>query len=146
MGAAHDPLRSRYSHHPRKPLDPSRHSRTLSIEILLHFFPVSLLSDPISSAVLVSGCPYQTYHYHLDTGIAHDPLRSRYSHHPRKPLDLAAMRAGAALLVGRHDFTQFSNNSPERLWRNPVKTLERLDIIEEGPAAVRLEVRPCCFC
>jgi tRNA U38,U39,U40 pseudouridine synthase TruA len=50
------------------------------------------------------------------------------------------MRAGAALLLGRHDFTQFSNNSPERLRRNPVKNLERLDIIEDDPAAVRLEV------
>uniref|UniRef100_A0A383VMC2 tRNA pseudouridine synthase n=1 Tax=Tetradesmus obliquus TaxID=3088 RepID=A0A383VMC2_TETOB len=82
----------------------------------------------------------KTYHYHLDTGAAADPLRSRYCHHPRRPLDLEAMRAGAALLVGRHDFTQFSNNSAERLRRNPVKTLQRLDLVEDGPAAVRLEV------
>ncbi|WIA34191.1 hypothetical protein OEZ86_012549 [Tetradesmus obliquus] len=82
----------------------------------------------------------KTYHYHLDTGAAADPLRSRYCHHPRRPLDLEAMRAGAALLVGRHDFTQFSNNSAERLRRNPVKTLQRLDLVDDGPAAVRLEV------
>jgi tRNA pseudouridine38-40 synthase len=101
---------------------------------------------PSFSAVCVAMHAFaQIYHYQLDTGIAHDPLRARYSHHLRKPLDLDAMRAGAALLVGRHDFTQFSNNSPERLRRNPVKTLERLDIIEDGPAAVRLEVRLCCF-
>jgi tRNA U38,U39,U40 pseudouridine synthase TruA len=56
------------------------------------------------------------------------------------------MRAGAALLVGTHDFTQFSNNSPERLRRNPVKTLERLDIVEDGDAAVRLEVSMLLLC
>ncbi|KAF6258703.1 pseudouridine synthase [Scenedesmus sp. NREL 46B-D3] len=83
----------------------------------------------------------KTYHYSLDTGAVQDPLRSRYAHHPRRPLDLAAMRGGAALLLGRHDFTQFSNNSAERLRRNPVKTLERLEVVAEGPSAVRLEVR-----
>lgn len=83
----------------------------------------------------------QTYHYHLDTGKCHDPLRMRYSHHCKTPLDLDAMRAGADLLIGTHDFTQFSNESKERLKRNPVKTLERLDVLEAGPAAVRLEVR-----
>lgn len=83
----------------------------------------------------------QSYHYHLDTGVAHDPLRFRYSHHCRRPLELEAMRAGAALLVGTHDFTQFSNESRERLKRNPVKTLERFDVVQDGPTAVRLEVR-----
>lgn len=84
-------------------------------------------------------CP-QTYHYHLDTGKCHDPLRMRYSHHCKRSIDLDAMRAGAALLIGTHDFTQFSNESKERLKRNPVKTLERLDVVQEGPTAVRLEV------
>jgi hypothetical protein len=51
------------------------------------------------------------------------------------------MRAAAALLVGTHDFTQFSNDSRERLSRNPVKTMDRLDLVEvEG--GLRLEVRP----
>jgi tRNA U38,U39,U40 pseudouridine synthase TruA len=49
------------------------------------------------------------------------------------------MRAGAALLVGVHDFTQFSNNSPERLRRNPVKQLTRFEVLETDEG-LRLEV------
>eukprot|EP00775_Hariotina_reticulata_P010074 gene10074-10229_t len=89
----------------------------------------------------------KTYHYHLDMGRCHDPLRVRYSHHCRRPLDLEAMRAAAALLVGTHDFTQFSNTSPERLRRNPVKCLERIDLVQDPnqPTALRLEVQGSGF-
>lgn len=48
----------------------------------------------------------QTYHYNLDTGACHDPLRLRYSHHVKQPVDLEAMQAAASILVGTHDFTQ----------------------------------------
>lgn len=49
------------------------------------------------------------------------------------------MRSAAALLVGTHDFTQFSNDSDERSRRSPVKTLLRLDVIE-AENGLRLEV------
>lgn len=83
----------------------------------------------------------QTYHYNLDTGTYHDPLRLRCSHHVRYPVDPDAMQAAARLLVGTHDFTQFSNDSTERLRRNPVKTLQRYDVVQVAPSHVRLEVR-----
>jgi tRNA U38,U39,U40 pseudouridine synthase TruA len=57
--------------------------------------------------------------------------------------DLGAVRAAAALLVGSHDFTQFSNESAERLWRNPVRTLSRFDVVQLDPSVVRLEVCSC---
>lgn len=86
----------------------------------------------------------QTYHYRLDTGACHDPLALRYSHHVPQPLDTAAMAAAAALLVGRHDFSQFSNRSPEGERRNPVKTLERLQLVPDthaGGEGLTLQVR-----
>ncbi|KAF8066244.1 truA1 [Scenedesmus sp. PABB004] len=83
----------------------------------------------------------KTYHYAVDVGAAHDPLRHRFATHARRALDVPAMRAGAALLVGTHDFTQFSNAAPERLRRNPVKRLEALDVVDDGPAGLRLEAR-----
>lgn len=82
----------------------------------------------------------QTYHYNVDMGPCHDPLRVRYSHHAKRPLDLEAVRAAAQLLTGTHNFTQFSNDSQERLRRNPVKTLTRFDVVEVAPDHVRLEV------
>ncbi len=48
--------------------------------------------------------------------------------HLRHPLDLAAMRAGAAHLLGRHDFTTFRAALCQA--KSPVKTLDRLEIEE----------------
>jgi tRNA pseudouridine38-40 synthase len=55
-------------------------------------------------------------------------------------LDLEAMQAAADMFVGTHDFTQLSNDSPERLRRNPIKTLHRFDVVQVAPDHVRLEV------
>ena len=84
----------------------------------------------------------QTYHYYIDTGAVADPLRFRTHYHCWQALDVSAMRAGAALLTGVHDFTQFSNNAPERHRRNPVKHLISFEVLEidEG---LKLEVGPC---
>lgn len=84
----------------------------------------------------------QVYHYNLDTGTYHNPLQLRYSYHvkQRQSLDLEAMQAAADMLVGTHDFTQLSNDSPERLRRNPIKTLHRFDVVQVAPNHVRLEV------
>jgi tRNA pseudouridine38-40 synthase len=57
----------------------------------------------------------------LDIGRAwHVPYR----------LEIPAMREGAAHLIGRHDFTSF--RASECQAKSPVKTLERLDIVEDG--------------
>jgi len=45
-------------------------------------------------------------------------------------LDIAAMRAGAAHLVGKHDFTSF--RAAECQAKSPIKTLDRLDIVADG--------------
>jgi tRNA pseudouridine38-40 synthase len=45
------------------------------------------------------------------------------------PLDVAAMRAGAALLIGTHDFTTFRSTLCQA--KSPVKTLDRIDISEQ---------------
>jgi tRNA pseudouridine38-40 synthase len=50
----------------------------------------------------------RSYVYCVHTGRVPDPFRARYElHHPR-PLDLDALDACAASLVGRHDFTAFT--------------------------------------
>jgi tRNA pseudouridine38-40 synthase len=47
-----------------------------------------------------------------------------------RPLDAAAMRAAAALLLGEHDFTSFRAAACQA--RSPVKTLHRVDISQLG--------------
>jgi tRNA pseudouridine38-40 synthase len=52
-----------------------------------------------------------------------------------RPLDLVAMREGAAHLVGRHDFTTFRSSLCQA--ESPVKTLDVLEIEEAGYPAGR---------
>jgi tRNA pseudouridine38-40 synthase len=47
-----------------------------------------------------------------------------------KPLDADAMQAGAAHLIGRHDFTTFRSAHCQS--DSPVKTLDRLDVVRDG--------------
>jgi len=55
--------------------------------------------------------------------------RGRVWHIP-VPLDLDAMQAGAAFLIGRHDFTTF--RSVQCQSDSPVKTLDRLEVSRVG--------------
>jgi len=47
-----------------------------------------------------------------------------------RPLDADAMAAGAAMLVGRHDFTTFRSAHCQA--SGPVRTLNRLEVVREG--------------
>lgn len=66
--------------------------------------------------------------------------------HVARPLDVAAMRAGAAHLLGRHDFTTF--RAAECQADSALRTLDALDIArvetEEGPE-IRFDVRARSF-
>ncbi|SHI58653.1 tRNA pseudouridine(38-40) synthase TruA [Wenxinia saemankumensis] len=64
----------------------------------------------------------------------------------RHALDAAAMRAGAAHLLGRHDFTTFRSTICQA--DSPVRTLDALEVEEaEGPSGpeIRLQVRARSF-
>ena len=63
--------------------------------------------------------------------------RNRAWHVPNR-LDVDAMRAGAKLLVGRHDFSSFQGSSTDT--QNPMCELQRLEIIEDQPL-IRIEAQ-----
>lgn len=50
--------------------------------------------------------------------------------HVFRPLDVAAMREGAAMLLGTHDFTSFRATACQA--KSPIRTLDRLDIDRDG--------------
>lgn len=125
-------------------IDPQRLPYKLN-SLLPHDIRVTWMSQTAPDFNVTVSALHKTYRYNLDTGACHDPLRLRYSHHVRKPVDLEAMQAAADLLVGTHDFTQFSNDSAERLRRSPVKTLQRYDVLTVAPNHVRLEVQGTGF-
>ena len=71
------------------------------------------------------------YHYHLIHGAWADPFEHAFTWSVPKALDVAAMRAAAEVLRGRHDFRAFSAFGGEER-ENTVRTLARLDLIESG--------------
>ncbi len=79
----------------------------------------------------------KTYYYHL--ALHPDPFRRNISLNLKMKLDLNRLKTGAAYFLGTHDFTSFSNKAGRGCAKNkPIKTLYRLDLIEEGDR-IRLE-------
>ena len=71
------------------------------------------------------------YRYHVWCHQAMNPLWRTQAWHMPRPLDLAAMRAAAQELVGRHDFRSFTANRGDEL-EDAVRTLTRCEIRRRG--------------
>ncbi|MGB7595865.1 MAG: tRNA pseudouridine(38-40) synthase TruA [Erysipelotrichaceae bacterium] len=70
------------------------------------------------------------YDYLVNTGI-YDPLHYNLEHQLNRKLDVEAMRQGASLLKGTHDYASFCANSFEEI-PNQIRTVTRIDIEEEN--------------
>ncbi len=68
----------------------------------------------------------KTYEYHIYNAPVPSPLRRRYSTFISCPLDVDRMRAGAAYLMGEHDFASFCNIHTEV--KNTVRRIDELSI------------------
>lgn len=78
--------------------------------------------------------------------IYNDPIRPAHQGEEvtwnHRPLDVARMRAAAAVLVGTHDFTSF--RAVQCQAKSPVKTVHHLEVIEHGRFIV-LDIRANAF-
>lgn len=72
------------------------------------------------------------YRYFVWNHSAHSPLLRHQSWQVPRPLDVRAMRAAAAQLVGRHDFLAFSA-TPGYARRHTVRHLRRCEVKRSGP-------------
>jgi tRNA pseudouridine38-40 synthase len=72
----------------------------------------------------------RTYRYELLNRPVRAALEARYVGWFHLPLDVAAMRAAAALFVGEHDFSAF--RSSECQAKTPIRRIFSLDIQQEG--------------
>lgn len=79
------------------------------------------------------------YHYHLCTAPILDPFVRSLRAHFCYPIDLPSLRRAASCFVGTHDFKAFANEACRgAASRDSVRTLRRLDILEE-PGGLRFE-------
>ncbi|HWV14390.1 MAG TPA: tRNA pseudouridine(38-40) synthase TruA [Cellvibrio sp.] len=84
----------------------------------------------------------RTYRYLLSDGKTSSALLHDQITWSSRPLDLAAMREGAAHLVGRHDFTSFRATQCQA--KSPVRTIEYLHLVRRGDLIV-LEIQANAF-
>jgi tRNA pseudouridine38-40 synthase len=77
------------------------------------------------------------YRYWLETAPIASPFHHRYAWHVAQPLDLDAMAAGAAALIGTHDFAAFRSTGSETM--DAVRTITRSEIIGD-PAGTAVGV------
>lgn len=82
------------------------------------------------------------YRYTIDRRAVRSPLSARRCWQVRSALDLAAMRAAAALLVGEHDFAAFRTSGCAA--RTTVRRLDSIDLVEEG-TLLHVDVRGSGF-
>lgn len=76
----------------------------------------------------------KTYEYHIYNAKVPNPLKRRTTAFVSYDLDVERMRAGAAYLVGEHDFVSFCNvrTSVE----DTVRRIEDIQITQEGPEII----------
>jgi tRNA pseudouridine38-40 synthase len=77
------------------------------------------------------------YRYAIDNDPIASPFQLRYAWHVRRKLDVVAMAAAGAALLGRHDFHSFETDWPNRT--SSVRTILDLQIARAGPS-VTIEV------
>lgn len=70
------------------------------------------------------------YRYSIVNNHMHDPFLLRYAWFIRRPLDRTAMRDGADILMGTHDFSAFEGQNTTPM--NPVKTMYGITLQERG--------------
>lgn len=78
------------------------------------------------------------YRYLIFTRRERPALYRDRAWHLYGPLDVAAMRAAAAQLVGEHDFSSFRSATCEAV--KPVQELRRLEIFREGQELLAFEL------
>ena len=71
----------------------------------------------------------KTYRYTILSRPLRPVLGRRFVHHIKRPPDVPRMRQAAQCLIGEHDFAAFETHSGGR---NSVRTVERLDITQDG--------------
>jgi tRNA pseudouridine38-40 synthase len=76
----------------------------------------------------------KTYRYQIDNRPVADPFTRAYAWHISQPLDIDAMRAAAAALIGTHDFAGFQSTGSDVA--TTVRTIARSEMLRRDRLTV----------
>lgn len=101
-------------------------------DILNRWLPADMMATSVREAPLGFNVRFaaagKAYTYVVNPGERLLPMFSPFVWHYRRELDLAAMRAAAAHLVGEHDFSSFAAN-PKREVESHVRRVHRVEVL-----------------
>lgn len=104
--------------------------------VALECFPVRACFQPISDA------SSKGYRYSLRDGGGRPLWDRRFVHHvqmrPGASLDVDAMREGAALLVGEHDFAAFAKAGHGR--KTTVRTVHACEVVRQDDGRITIDI------
>jgi tRNA pseudouridine38-40 synthase len=119
-------------------LEKTTDSRTVREALNAHLRPqpIAILSAEAVAETFHArmSARHRRYLYRVLNRPARAALDIGHAWHVPYTLDIPAMREAAAHLLGKHDFTSF--RAAECQAKSPIRTLDRLDILEDG---VRLD-------
>ena len=114
-----------------------RMSRQYSTDELMKMINAALPED-----IAVTGLDYapprfharlsakeKTYRYTIQNSHVPDVFHRRFEYRLEENLDIERMKAGAALMLGRHDYKGFSTGHTKK---STVRTVKAIEIIEDG--------------
>lgn len=78
------------------------------------------------------------YRYHISQEVVLSPFKRTLAWHCIYPLNLEALKKGAAYLIGEHNFRAFANETAAKDKEDFVRTIYRIDLVEE-PGGFYLE-------
>lgn len=73
----------------------------------------------------------KTYQYRIDISPYGNLFARNTSHHIPATLDIEAIKKGASLLIGTHDFKSFCSN--KRMKKSSVRTIYNIDVATDSP-------------
>lgn len=122
----------------QRPFTPFRLMEALNARLRLAGHAVAVLEAAIAPPDFHArfSCTGRAYEYRIRCRRAPLTHEAGLVWRRPKPLDQAAMREAAALLVGRHDFTTFRSVHCQAA--SPVKTLDRLELLDDGDGLLRV--------
>jgi len=108
---------------------------------------VSRIEDAAEDFHAIRDAVGKRYRYQLQIGGVRDPFEHAFRWHVHAPVDVDAMRAASAHLVGRHDFASFQAAGADR--KTTVRHVRAIDITETptasgGTRSDAADVTSCC--
>ncbi|MEM7651146.1 MAG: tRNA pseudouridine(38-40) synthase TruA [Pseudomonadota bacterium] len=131
-----------------KPMEPFEITKAINAHLRPQ--PISIINTEVADDEFHAryGAKNKLYVYRILNRQSMPAIEAAHVWHIRRPLDAKAMHVAAQILLGQHDFSTFRDSECQA--KNPVRTLDRLDVIAKpydyfGGVEINIEAEAMSF-